>query len=399
MFAHVLAVLLGSGSLGFYLAAFLYPEVHRRSDFLWAGLGLLYAAVLWFSAGQMTGLVLLGQVVAVALLLGLGWQTLTVRREKTPVYQQTPIVLTPEVVGGWAKSKLNELRIAPDESVRSVRLERRAIEGPAALSARLDPRRRPAYDYEFVEDGVELAEAQQGELFSTAFAGETAALSEDLDEAVAEIAYAAPPAAEAEVVAVEEPVIEEAVAEENVVEEAVAEENVVEEVVAEADVAEEAVSEEIIPEDAVLEDAVLEDAIAEALEPEKIRLEERESQPAEWTDVEETLAESPADEAIDAQWIEPVSTAASKPKPLSTAVDKKPSLLAMPVILVGWVKDVVVSMTKPKPSKPMIEIPRREASVSRVSVQAPVVSRSSEGDSRYNDELEDDDWEDSNWAD
>jgi len=404
MFAHVLAVLLGSGSLGFYLAAFLYPEVHRRSDFLWAGLGLLYAAVLWFSAGQMTGLVLLGQVVAVALLLGLGWQTLTVRREKTPVYQQTPIVLTPEVVGGWAKSKLNELRIAPDESVRSVRLERRAIEGPAVLSARLDPRRRPAYDYEFVEDGVELAEAQQGELFSTAFAGETAALSEDLDGAVAEIAYAAPPAAEAEVVAVEEPVIEEAVAEENVVEEAVAEENVVEEVVAEADVAEEAVSEEIIPEDAVLEDAVLEDAIAEAIEPETVRPEGRESQPAEWIDAEETLAENPDDAAIDdaaidAQWIEPVSAAASKPKPLSTPVDKKPSLLAMPVILVGWVKDVVVSMTKPKPSKPMIEIPRREASVSRSPVQAPVVSRSSEDDSRYNDELEDDDWEDSNWAD
>ena len=44
-------------------------------------------------------------------------------------------------------------------------------------------------------------------------------------------------------------------------------------------------------------------------------------------------------------------------------VKEKPNLLAMPLILVGWAKDVVVSMTKPKPSKPMIEIPRRESPI------------------------------------
>ena len=245
MFAHVLAVLLGLGSLIFYIAAFFYPEVHRRSDVLWGGLGLLYAAVLWFGAEQMTGLVLLGQVVAVALLLGLGWQTLTVRREKTPVYQQTPIVLTPEVVGGWAKSKLNELRIVPDENVRPVWLERRAIEGSAVLSARLDPRRRPAYDYEFVEDGVELAEVQQGELFSTAFAEEATEFSEEVDEAVADFAYAAPPSAEAEVVAVE-PAAEEAIAEE--------------------DISEALMPEEVVPEEAVFEEAVSEELIAEEVD-------------------------------------------------------------------------------------------------------------------------------------
>lgn len=387
MLANVLAVLLGLGSLIFYIAAFFYPEVHRRSDFLWGGLGLLYAAVLWFGAEQMTGLVLLGQMVAVALLLGLGWQTLTVRREKTPVYQQTPIVLTPEVMGGWAKSKLNALRIVPDENVRPVRLERRAIEGSTVLSARLDPRRRPAYDYEFVEDGVGLAEVQQGELFSTAFAEKATEFSDDLDEAVADFAYSAPPSAEAEVVAVE-PAAEEAVFEE--------------------DIAEEDLSEALIPEE------VSEALITEEVDPKLV-----DSEPE--SEVESSLNELDSDEILQTvddlaiankptqtQWIDEVPVVASQPNP-SVAVTQKPSLLAMPIILVGWVKDVVVSLTKPKPSKPMIEIPRRDVSISTASVREPVmndstvrdpgVSSSAQNNSRYNGELENDDWEDSNWAD
>ncbi|PZO20940.1 MAG: hypothetical protein DCF25_05690 [Leptolyngbya foveolarum] len=403
MFAHVLAVLLGLGSLVFYLAAFFYPEVHRRSDFLWGGLGLLYSAVLWFGAGQMTGLVLLGQMVAVALLLGLGWQTLTVRRQKTPVYQQTPIVLTPEVVGGWAKSKLNELRIVPDENVRPVRLERRAVEGSAGLNARLDPRRRPAYDYEFVEDGVALAEVQQGELFSTAFVEEATGLSADIDEAVADWAYSAPPSAEAEVVAVE------SATEKDVPQEDLSEALMSEELVLEAGSAEEFIAEELIFEEAVSEDFTAEEAIADEVDSTSVEPEsEFESSFVELGS--EGLQTRVDDRAIahkthETQWSDQVPVAASQPKSLSTVTaGKKPSLLAMPMILVGWVKDVVVSLTKPKPAKPMIEIPRRDASVSNASVgNRPIrdadVNPSAEGDSRYNDDLEDDDWEDSNWAD
>ena len=105
------------------MAAFFYPEVHRRSDIVWSGLGLLYAATLWFGSGQMTGIVLLGQMIAIALVLALGWQTLSIRREKTPVYQQTPVVITPEVVGNWAKNQINQLRIAPPDPV-PVKLEK-----------------------------------------------------------------------------------------------------------------------------------------------------------------------------------------------------------------------------------------------------------------------------------
>ncbi|MBE9065382.1 hypothetical protein IQ260_01810 [Leptolyngbya cf. ectocarpi LEGE 11479] len=120
MLANVLAVIIGAGSLAFYLVAFILPEVHRRSDFFWSGVGMFYAVVLWYCARQMNGAVLLGQTASVGLLLWLGYQTLLLRRETTPAAQQTPI------------------RLGKSERDRTAS--------------------RPiAKDYEFVEDGVEDA--------------------------------------------------------------------------------------------------------------------------------------------------------------------------------------------------------------------------------------------------
>ena len=73
------------------MAAFFFPEVHRKSDFAWSGVGLFYALILWVCAGRITGAVLLGQIASVALLGWFAWQTLTLRRELTPVAGQTPI--------------------------------------------------------------------------------------------------------------------------------------------------------------------------------------------------------------------------------------------------------------------------------------------------------------------
>ncbi|NEZ57309.1 hypothetical protein D0962_36525 [Leptolyngbyaceae cyanobacterium CCMR0082] len=129
MLANLLAVIVGLGSLGFYLAAFILPEVHRRSDFFWSGVGMFYAVVLWYCARQMSGAVLLGQTASVGLLIWLGYQTLLLRRETTPTAQQTPIRL-----GKSERSRLN---------------------GSAS---------RPiAKDYEFVEDGVEDAVDQDAD--------------------------------------------------------------------------------------------------------------------------------------------------------------------------------------------------------------------------------------------
>lgn len=90
MLAYVLALAVGFGSLAIYIAAFFFPEVHRKNDFIWSGVGLFYALVLWVCAGRITGSLLLGQVAGVALL---GWsvgQTLSLRRQLTSRSQTLP---------------------------------------------------------------------------------------------------------------------------------------------------------------------------------------------------------------------------------------------------------------------------------------------------------------------
>jgi hypothetical protein len=90
MLSQILAVVVGLGSVALYLAAFFFPEVHRRHDFFWSGVGLFYALVLWFCAGQVTATEWLGHLASVSLLGWLGWQTLTLRRKRTLVVLQTP---------------------------------------------------------------------------------------------------------------------------------------------------------------------------------------------------------------------------------------------------------------------------------------------------------------------
>lgn len=88
MLAYILALAVGFGSLSLYLSAFLFPEIYRKYDLLWSGLGLFYALVLWICAGRITGSLLLGQMASVALLGALGWQTLNLRFAQTPVEQR-----------------------------------------------------------------------------------------------------------------------------------------------------------------------------------------------------------------------------------------------------------------------------------------------------------------------
>ncbi len=76
---------------------FFFPEIHRKHDFIWSGIGLFYALVLWVCADRITGGVLLGQTASVALLGWLGWQTLILRRQIVPVSQQTAIPSSAEL--------------------------------------------------------------------------------------------------------------------------------------------------------------------------------------------------------------------------------------------------------------------------------------------------------------
>ncbi len=84
MLTFLLALVVGLGSLALYLAAFFYPELHRKGDLVWSGVGLFYALVLWICAERITGGVLLGQMASVSLIGWLGWQTLLARSGQTP---------------------------------------------------------------------------------------------------------------------------------------------------------------------------------------------------------------------------------------------------------------------------------------------------------------------------
>ncbi len=108
MLAYILALAVGLGSLAIYIAAFFFPEVHRKNDFIWSGVGLFYALVLWVCAGRITGSLLLGQVAGVALL---GWsvgQTLSLRRQLTPRSQTLP---STEEVKNKVQDKLSNLSL------------------------------------------------------------------------------------------------------------------------------------------------------------------------------------------------------------------------------------------------------------------------------------------------
>lgn len=110
MLAYVLALAVGLGSIALYLAAFFFPEIHRKNDFIWSGVGFFYALVLWVFAQRITGGLLLGHVASVALLGWFGWQTFSLRRQLTPQAQQTQIP-DPETVKTSLQEQVNKLSL------------------------------------------------------------------------------------------------------------------------------------------------------------------------------------------------------------------------------------------------------------------------------------------------
>jgi hypothetical protein len=97
MLAYFLALVIGFGSLAIYLSAFFFPEIHRKNDLIWSGVGLFYALVLWIFASRITGGLLLGHVASVAMLVWFVAQTLSLRRQLAPAGQQTPLP-SPELI-------------------------------------------------------------------------------------------------------------------------------------------------------------------------------------------------------------------------------------------------------------------------------------------------------------
>jgi Ycf66 protein N-terminus len=84
MLTYILALMVIVASVGLYSATFMLPEVSRKNDLAWSGVGLFYGLVLWVCAGRITGGVLLGQMASVGLIGWLGWQTIESRWNATP---------------------------------------------------------------------------------------------------------------------------------------------------------------------------------------------------------------------------------------------------------------------------------------------------------------------------
>jgi len=133
--AYLLALLVGLGSLGLYLAAFLFQEVHRKYDLIWSGVGMFYALVLWVCAGRISGGLLLGQMAGVSLIGWLGWQVMEMRWEQIPLEQRAALPNSPasliEVLrdrarqlqtdlqqSSWRSSSLGQLNQLAEKLVR-----------------------------------------------------------------------------------------------------------------------------------------------------------------------------------------------------------------------------------------------------------------------------------------
>ncbi|MCG9892394.1 MAG: hypothetical protein MH252_15150 [Thermosynechococcaceae cyanobacterium MS004] len=94
MLNALLGWIVGFGSLGFYLAGFLLPEVRRKNDAIWSGIGILYALTL-LTNGDATAGLLLGQIASATLIGWFGWQILQQRRALT---SDAPLTTIPNSV-------------------------------------------------------------------------------------------------------------------------------------------------------------------------------------------------------------------------------------------------------------------------------------------------------------
>jgi Ycf66 protein N-terminus len=91
MLAYFLAVLVGTGSVGLYFVTLFCPELYRKSDPIWSGMGLFYSLALWVESAQIGGGLLLAQALSVLLLGGFVGQTLVLRRQLIPEADRTPL--------------------------------------------------------------------------------------------------------------------------------------------------------------------------------------------------------------------------------------------------------------------------------------------------------------------
>ncbi len=160
MLAYILAIAVGLASLSLYLSAFFLPELHRKDDFLWSGVGLFYALVLWVCAGRITGGVLLGQSAAVTLVVCFGWQTLRLRRAIAHPDEKTDIrgfSLVSSIQNRFQKKSSSPIPPVADTPQEEQPIVQEATEVSAETETEMTPEETPVTSEVELEQETEVS--------------------------------------------------------------------------------------------------------------------------------------------------------------------------------------------------------------------------------------------------
>jgi hypothetical protein len=98
MLHFLLAWTIALGSLGLFASGFFFPEIRRKNDLIWSGIGLFYALVMFVDSGRLRGGMILEELASVILIVWLCAQMLQQRRRLVPADKRTPI---PNSMESW----------------------------------------------------------------------------------------------------------------------------------------------------------------------------------------------------------------------------------------------------------------------------------------------------------
>lgn len=133
MLVYLLAIASGSGSLALFLTAFFLPEIHRKGDFLWSGIGLFYALVLWIMAAKVSGGLLLGETAGVAILVWAIFQVLQTRWKLVPSEQRSApsVELVAKIEQLFSEESLQKIQAQVTALASKVKLPEKVKTTPA----------------------------------------------------------------------------------------------------------------------------------------------------------------------------------------------------------------------------------------------------------------------------
>lgn len=158
MLVYLLAIASGSGSLALFLTAFFLPEIHRKGDFIWSGIGLFYALVLWVMAAKVGGGLLLGETAGVAILVWAIAQVLQTRWKLVPIEQRSApsVELVAKIEKLFSEESLQKIQAKVTELAGKVKLlEMGKTTPPSAPPAtKVSPEASPAETLEFIPEAT-----------------------------------------------------------------------------------------------------------------------------------------------------------------------------------------------------------------------------------------------------